>query len=42
MIKLKRPCRSICLLRYFYEFKEKDDAKAAENYTKARENDPNK
>lgn len=24
----------------FYEYKEKDDAKAAENYTKARENDP--
>nr|WP_294940980.1 tetratricopeptide repeat protein [uncultured Mucilaginibacter sp.] len=25
----------------YYEFKEKDDAKAAENFTKARENDPN-
>jgi tetratricopeptide (TPR) repeat protein len=24
----------------FYEFKEKDDTKAAENYSKARENDP--
>ncbi|MEO3403843.1 hypothetical protein AAFN85_08055 [Mucilaginibacter sp. CAU 1740] len=24
----------------YYEFKEKDDAKASENYTKARENDP--
>jgi hypothetical protein len=24
----------------YYEFKEKDDAKATENFTKARENDP--
>ncbi|TFF33681.1 tetratricopeptide repeat protein [Mucilaginibacter psychrotolerans] len=31
---------SYAYLGYYYEFKEKDDAKAAENFTKAKEYDP--